>query len=195
MSTTTEATVADVPGAAIGGPGDAAVDQPLDPERQALLVTLAMRRDFLRRTVQAITEEQARLRPTASELCLAGIVKHVAAQEEQWIDFMVNGTSAIPDFDPSADQDHWADEFTPGDDETLEVLLARYGSVAERTERAVAEIADLGDSHALPKAPWFPPGARWSARDVVLHVIGEIAQHSGHADVIRESIDGAKTMG
>ena len=44
-------------------------------------------------------------------------------------------------------------------------------------------------------APWFPPGARWSARRVLLHIIAETAQHAGHADIIRESLDGAKTMG
>ena len=47
----------------------------------------------------------------------------------------------------------------------------------------------------LPKAPWHEPGSRWSARRVLLHVIAETAQHAGHADIIRESLDGAKSMG
>ena len=54
---------------------------------------------------------------------------------------------------------------------------------------------DLDGDHALPEAPWFEPGARWSARRVLVHIIAETAQHAGHADIIRESIDGAKTMG
>jgi hypothetical protein len=45
------------------------------------------------------------------------------------------------------------------------------------------------------KAPWYTPGEQWTARRVVLHIIAETAQHAGHADIIRESIDGAKTMG
>ena len=45
-----------------------------------------------------------------------------------------------------------------------------------------------------PRAPWFEPGARWSARRVLLHVIAETAQRAGHADIIRESLDGAKSM-
>jgi hypothetical protein len=59
----------------------------------------------------------------------------------------------------------------------------------------VAGLPDLDVSHPLPEAPWFEPGARWSARRVLLHLIGETAQHAGHADILRESIDGAKSMG
>jgi hypothetical protein len=56
-------------------------------------------------------------------------------------------------------------------------------------------LPSLDLAHLLPDAPWFPPGTRWTARRVLLHVIGETAQHAGHADIIRESLDGAKTMG
>jgi hypothetical protein len=59
----------------------------------------------------------------------------------------------------------------------------------------VATLPDLNSSQSLPEAPWFEPGARWSARRVLLHVIAETAQHAGHADIIRESLDGAKSMG
>jgi hypothetical protein len=55
--------------------------------------------------------------------------------------------------------------------------------------------ADLDAEHALPSAPWFEPGKAYSARRVFLHLIAETSQHAGHADVIREAIDGAKTMG
>ena len=53
---------------------------------------------------------------------------------------------------------------------------------------------DLDVSHPLPVAPWFEH-ASWSPRRVLLHVIAETAQHAGHADIIRESLDGSKTMG
>ena len=52
----------------------------------------------------------------------------------------------------------------------------------------------LNAGHPLPKAPWFQPGESWSARQVLLHIIAETAQHAGHADIIRESLDGAKSM-
>ena len=56
-------------------------------------------------------------------------------------------------------------------------------------------LPDLDATQPLPQAPWFEPGARWSARRVLLHIIAETAQHAGHADILRESLDGAKTMG
>jgi hypothetical protein len=79
--------------------------------------------------------------------------------------------------------------------ETLTGLLDRYDEVARRTEEIVLGLPDLDVSHPLPEAPWFEPGARWSARRVLLHLVAETAQHAGHADILRESLDGAKTMG
>ncbi|MET0190915.1 MAG: DUF664 domain-containing protein, partial [Pseudonocardia sediminis] len=54
---------------------------------------------------------------------------------------------------------------------------------------------DLDVAHPLPDAPWFPAGTRWSARHALSHIIGETAQHSGHADILRETLDGQKSMG
>lgn len=81
----------------------------------------------------------------------------------------------------------------PGD--TVDGMLADYAAVASDTERIVGDLSDLNASHALPAAPWFEPGARWSVRRVLVHVIAETSQHAGHADILREAIDGAKTMG
>jgi hypothetical protein len=67
--------------------------------------------------------------------------------------------------------------------------------VAAYTDNLEATLPDLDVSHPLPPAPWFPPGARRSARRVFLHLIAETAQHAGHADILRETIDGQKTMG
>jgi hypothetical protein len=47
----------------------------------------------------------------------------------------------------------------------------------------------------LPEAPWFPPNGTRSARRVFVHIVAETAQHAGHADILRESLDGQKTMG
>ena len=67
--------------------------------------------------------------------------------------------------------------------------------IAAKTDELVATLPDLDRAHPLPKAPWFEPDAKWSVRRVVLHVIAETSQHAGHAGIIRESLDGAKTMG
>jgi hypothetical protein len=95
----------------------------------------------------------------------------------------------------AAGGEDWAAGFRMLDGETLAGLLDGYEEVARRTDELVATLPDLDSSHPLPEAPWFEPGARWSARRVLLHLIAEIAQHAGHADIIRESIDGAKSMG
>jgi len=79
--------------------------------------------------------------------------------------------------------------------QTLQALLADYDAVARDTDELVRTLPDLDASHPLPEAPWFPPGARWSARRVLLHLVAETSQHAGHADIIREAIDGAKSMG
>ena len=89
----------------------------------------------------------------------------------------------------------WSDAFRMLDGEALAGLLEEYEQVARRTNELVAALPDLDAAHPLPGAPWFEQGARWSARRVLLHVIAETAQHSGHADIIRESLDGAKSMG
>jgi hypothetical protein len=81
------------------------------------------------------------------------------------------------------------------DGETLPALIARYETVARRTDELVAALPSLDASHPLPEAPWFEPGAHWSARRALLHIVAETAQHAGHADIIRETIDGAKSMG
>ena len=79
--------------------------------------------------------------------------------------------------------------------ETVASLLEDYAEIARSTDELVTSLDDLDASHPLPEAPWFEPGASWSARRAVLHIIAETSQHAGHADIIREAIDGAKTMG
>lgn len=159
----------------------------LTGERADLLETLAKHRYFLRYTVRDLTDEQAAQRTTVSELCLGGLIKHVACSERQWVNFILEGSSAM--------SQGWSEGFRILEGETLAGLLAEYEQVARRTDELVASLPDLDVSHPLPEAPWFEPGARWSARRVLLHVIAETAQHAGHADIIRESIDGAKSMG
>jgi Protein of unknown function (DUF664) len=169
-------------------------------ERADILETLAAHRYFLRHTVEGLSDEQARLTPTVSALCLGGLIKHVAAIEKQWVEFIERGTEAMAmpegEWDPDSPlAQQWANEFRLLPDESLADVLAEYEQVAARTDALVQSLPDLDLSHPLPRAPWFAPGARRSARRVFLHIVAETAQHAGHADIIRETIDGQKTMG
>ncbi len=163
-------------------------------ERADLLETLRRHRFFLRHTVRDLTDAQAAQRPTASELCLGGLIKHVANTERAWIDFIQKGPSAMAP-DSAANRADHAAGFSLRAGESLADVLANYDAVAGRTDELVASLPDLDAAQPLPEAPWFTPGARWSARRVLLHLIAETSQHAGHADILRETIDGAKSMG
>jgi uncharacterized damage-inducible protein DinB len=166
--------------------------RPLPAERADLLESLTTHRTFLRFTVRDLTDEQATQRPTASALTLAGLIKHVAGTEAAWVRFIEGGPDAMSgDWSPEAWEREWRLE--PG--QTLASVLEHYAEVARYTDGLVATLPDLDVSHPLPVAPWFQPGARRSARRVFLHIIAETAQHAGHADILRETIDGQKTMG
>ena len=165
----------------------------LTGERTDLLQALRRHRGFLLQTVDGLTDEQAAATPTASELCLGGLVKHVTRMESRWRGFITDGPAAM-----AMDENSYADHtnsfrMLPG--ETLAGILEGYAESARRTDELVTSLPDLDASHPLPEAPWFEPGARWSARRVILHLIAETTQHAGHADILRETIDGQKSMG
>jgi uncharacterized damage-inducible protein DinB len=144
--------------------------------------------------VQGLSDAQARLTPTASQLCLGGIIKHIALVEEGWVRFIEEGPASAGPPDEEAYAAHAAG-FRMEEGETLADLIARYQAAARYTDALVADLPSLEVSHPLPEAPWFEPGARWSARRTLVHIVAETAQHAGHADIIRETIDGAKSMG
>jgi hypothetical protein len=181
----------------------------LDVERSELLAALATARSALTNTARGLSDEQAGERPTVSALCLGGLIKHVASMEEEWMRFVVDGPSAmrydLPDGVTWADFaagtarefpqwaiDHQNDfRMLPG--ETLAGVLERYEQVAIRSEQIIAAVADLAATHPLPEAPWNEPGAVRSVRRVLTHLIAETAQHAGHADILREALDGQKS--
>ena len=170
-------------------------------ERADILDVLQKHRGLFRVTAQGMSDDQARTRSTVSELTLGGLVKHVCETEKEWARFVQEGPAEnafdwanIDWSNPPAEVASFADGFRMLEDETLEGLLAEYEAVAAATDALVASV-DLDSSHPLPNAPWFPPDARWSARRVFVHIVAETAQHAGHADIIREAIDGQKSMG
>nr|BFE37846.1 DinB family protein [Actinomadura rugatobispora] len=178
----------------------------LDGERADLLAVLAAARSTLTGATRDLGDEQAGERPTVSALCLGGLIKHVASTEESWMRFVVEGPSAIrydlpdgvtwADFAAGTAREipQWAidhqNEFRILPGETLAGILERYERVAARSEEIIASVPDLSAAHPLPEAPWHEPGAVRSVRRVLMHVIAETAQHAGHADILREALDG-----
>ena len=171
-------------------------------ERDDIVASLQRHRGFLLHTVNGVTDDQARQRTTVSELTLGGLIKHVAQTEKQWADFIVNGPAEGPAIDweqvdwsnPPPEVVAYASGHQMLPDETLADLLAIYQDVAAATD-ALAGTVDLDRDHPLPEAPWFPQNSRWTVRRTLLHILAETSQHAGHADIIREALDGQKTMG
>jgi uncharacterized damage-inducible protein DinB len=168
-------------------PGLAAL--PAD-EKSLLLGYLAQQRDGIRNAAYGLTDEQARLTPTAGALSIGGLVKHVAATERHWVNMVLRLSDDRPVHERIAEQ---KTGFILGSDETLAGALTTYEQMARRTEEVVAGIADLGQAVPVPKGvPWFPADLEaWNVRWVLLHLVEETARHAGHADIVRESIDGA----
>ena len=167
----------------------------LSSERDDLIALLDIRRYFLRNTLRELDDEQLARRSTVSELCLGGLIKHVTLTEDRWARFMVDGPDAFPsDGGEAAFAEHHAG-FQMLPEDTGDALLAVYAEVASRTDELVRTLDSLDVDHPLPPRPWFPPNTRWTRRHVILHLIAETAQHAGHADIIREAIDGSKSMG
>ncbi|MCK7624251.1 DinB family protein [Streptomyces sp. RS10V-4] len=154
-------------------------------ERGALLAFLEAQRGGLRRAVRGLTDEQARQRPSVSELSLGGLVKHAAEVEQRWVEMAQQRPHSVP-----RDQSTWQEGFELKADETVAGMLAYWEGVAAETEKFLRGVPSLNDTFPLPEAPWFPEGARQSMRWLMLHLIEEIARHAGHADIVREALDG-----
>jgi uncharacterized damage-inducible protein DinB len=156
-------------------------------EQEGLLGYLSHVRYSLRLAAYGLSPEQLRATPSASELSVGGLIKHCASTEEGWL-------ATVRREPQSVDYVKYAENFKLADGETIEDVFAYYDRVAEQTEKTVAEIGDLG--HAIPidhSVPWNPKDLdHWTLRWVLLHLIQETARHAGHADVIRETIDGAQ---
>jgi uncharacterized damage-inducible protein DinB len=168
-------------------------------EREDLLAALRTARHFLRYTAQNLTDEQAAQRTTVSALSVGGLIKHVTDVERGWARFIVEGPLGISgekDFSEWTEEDFAEREkgFAMQPGETLQGLLAAYDEVARQTDELLLGLPSLDARQPLPKAPWHTEDSQ-SARRTFVHIIAETAQHAGHADIIRESLDGQKTMG
>jgi uncharacterized damage-inducible protein DinB len=163
---------------------------PVADERDGLMKYLEQQRAGIRNAAYGLNEEQIRIKPTKSAICIGGLVKHVTACERSWLDTMLQRRKDQSVEEAAAD---WGADWLVTEADTLPALLADYEACARETEKAVAGIADLSQPVPVPQdAPWFPKDVEaWSVRWVLLHLIEETARHAGHADLLREAIDGS----
>lgn len=146
-------------------------------ERPMLDAFLDDYRAELRERLEGLTEEQARRSLVPSLTTLLGLVKHATFVELAWFD---EGITFRPraDFGFASSVD---ESFTLTDDDTIDSVLRRYDAVCEASRRRIAEMSldepILGNRRG-------PIDLRW----VMIHCIAELAQHAGHADILREQI-------
>jgi hypothetical protein len=160
-------------------------------EREGLVGFLTQQRLVLRIAAHGLTDEQARLTPTAGTLSVGGLIKHLGFVEHTWMDFVEQ--RPMPSFAERAAR--FAEQFVLGPEESLAGVLARYAEAAERTDAVVAGL-DLDHPVPVPQdVPLFPKDLdAWPLRWVLFQLIQETARHAGHADIVRESIDGATAL-
>ena len=160
-----------------------------EQERQDLLAMAADQRTNFRYTVENLDDKQARIHSTVSELTLGGLVKHLAAVQRGWL-AVIDG-SAPAEFGWS---DIDRDAYRMTESETLDGLLGSFDEASAEFDRTVREEPDLSRRITLPRYPWSPAEpVVWTVRQILLHVFREIAHHSGHADIVREALDGSNT--
>ncbi|MEQ7129332.1 DinB family protein [Actinopolymorpha sp. B11F2] len=127
--------------------------------------------------LEGLDDEQLRRQMTRSGLCLLGLVKHLAGTEQGWFLKIYAGIDEPDLYDPEAD-------FRIDPDETVDGLVGLYLRTCQRAREVVA----TGRVDDVVTTPW---GAPVNLRAILAHMIQETARHNGHADIIREAIDGA----
>ena len=164
------------------------VDPPLaGTERETLLGFLEYHRDTLLTKIDGLSKaDLARVHPP-STMTLAGLVKHLAYVEDGWFHENFAGNE-MPDPWPLGD---WTDdpdwEWHSAVDDDPSTLLEIWHTSVARSKAAV----DAAESMDQPSKQTGREGRPFSLRWIVCHMIEEYARHNGHADLLREAIDGA----
>jgi uncharacterized damage-inducible protein DinB len=156
------------------------------PELQALTSFLDFQRETVLLKTDGLSREQLAQRLPSSSLTLAGLLNHLALVEDSWFRKRFR---ALPDDPLWADVDWDADpdyEFRTALDLAPEELRERYRQACDRSREVVAQASGLDQLSAVPRRS----GAHFDLRWVLLHLIEETARHAGHADLLREAIDG-----
>jgi len=147
---------------------------------------LDFHRAVLERKASGLTAEQLRTSVAPSNLTLGGLLLHIAGVEEGWfsqyfLDRPLGETWTDIDWEASPDWElENVDRFTP------EEMFGYFRAACERSRAIEAEAESLD----LVTAKEFPNERQWSLRWIMVHMIEEYARHCGHADFIRQAIDG-----
>ena len=147
------------------------------PLRVQLEAFVDAHREALASCLDGLSEEQARARLVPSSTTLLGLVKHATFVERVWFEEAVTGRSRA-ELGLAADPEA---SFALADGDTAAAVVAEYRRTCRRSREAVA---GLGLDDQLPGNRRGPLPLRW----VLLHVLRELAQHCGHADVLREQV-------
>lgn len=162
---------------------------PVANETGGLLAFLDQQRAAVRTAAFGLTDTEAATSPSASTLSVGGLVKHLTTVERYW-------TSLVAGRELPRDPDAYFAAFRMAPGDKLAALLDDYRAAAGETGALVAQIGDLSAPVPVPRGvPWLPQDVdAWSLRWVLLHLLTETARHAGHADIVRESLDGASAM-
>ena len=154
--------------------------QPTGDETTTLHAFLDYQRTILIRKAEGIADEQARRTIEPSDLSLLGLIRHMAEVERNWFHRVLLEEPETPPiwYDPAIDDS----ELVPLDDADWDADLARWREECDASRSAAAGF-DL-DHTGLRRGK--PCSLRW----IYVHMIEEYARHNGHADLIREQVDG-----
>jgi uncharacterized damage-inducible protein DinB len=153
-------------------------------EREALASFLDTQRDVLLRKIEGLDDATARKAPTASSLSLLGLVKHSAMWERRWFQIAAAGRE-FPDEWPAVKDEIEDADLKVDENDTVEHWVAYYREQIEES-RAIAASMDLDAPSARPDL------IECNLRYILFHMIEETARHAGHADIIRETLDGSR---
>ena len=158
-------------------------------ETTSLLAFLDFHRDTLRLKADGLDQRQLAQTTAASSLTLAGLLKHLALVEHSWFAYRLVGGDSI---EPWASVDWDADpdwEFNTAVDDDPATLRRMLDEAIEASRRCT-QVALRDGGLDYTSARTNRHGEHVSLRYVLLHMIEEYARHNGHADLIREAIDG-----
>jgi uncharacterized damage-inducible protein DinB len=172
-------------------PPETRIDPPLQAdEATTLRAFLDYQRETFRWKCRGLTQEQLAQSLPPTDMTLGGMMKHLAVVESGWFEETFAGKPQMPPFDTvdwDADRD-W--EWHTAKDDTPEELFALFDEAVRRADAVVDEaLAGPGVEGASAETS-RREGTPFSLRWIILHMIEEYARHNGHADLIRESIDG-----